>query len=85
MNIEDLGLEVKRNPISKVRYSFHEGKWFVEYKLKEPRYYFDKWLWYTDGKYRNYVDARTRAEFLANNGYFETVQKKSQTYDVKGE
>ena len=85
MNIEQLGLQVKKNPITQVRCSFHEGKWFVEYRLKKPRFYFDKWWWYDDSKYANYADAHARAEFLAATGYFETLEKIVHIYDVEGE
>lgn len=85
MNIEDLGYQIKKTQITKVRCSFHEGKWFVEYRLKLPRFYFDKWWWYDDSKYANYLDANARAEFLSATGYIEALEKKSHVYDVKGE
>lgn len=83
MNIEDLGYQLKRIPIKQVKCSFHEGKWFVEYRLTKPRFYFDKWWWYDDSKYANYADANARAEFLAATGYYETLERKSHVYDVK--
>jgi hypothetical protein len=85
MNIEDLGYQIKKNPITQVRCSFHEGKWFVEYRLKKSRFFIDKWWWYDDSKYANYLDAHARAEFLASVGYYETMEKKVHIYDVKGE
>lgn len=87
MNIEDIGLQIVKTPITQVKCSFHEGKWHVEYR-KPAKGIFSFYLkrhWYHDSKYSNYLDAHHRAEFLAATGYLEGFEEKSHIYDVKGE
>lgn len=81
MNIEDLGFEIKKNPINQVRLSFHENKWYVEYRKNSKVPFLNKW-WYDDSKYSSYIDANARAEFLAAAGYYETLEKKLHIYNV---
>ena len=83
--IEDIGYEIVKIPVSKVRVSHYKHKWFVEYRLKKPKFVVDRWWWYDDSKYANYLDAHNRAEFLSATGYIESLERKSHVYDVKGE
>jgi len=87
MNIEDLGLQIVKNPITKVKCSFHEGKWHVEYRKpgKGILSFYTKRHWYHDSMFSNYLDAHARAEVLAATGYYETTEKKFHIYDVQGE
>lgn len=82
MNISDLGLEVVLNPIKQVRLQFHGGKWYVEYRRK-PKYFLDCWWWFDDSTYSNYIDAVARAQMLAAQGGTETLERKTQFFEVK--
>ena len=84
MNIEDLGYQILRSPITQVKCSFHEGKWHVEYRKpgKGLFGFITRKHWFHDSKYSNYLEAHTRAEVLAATGYYETLEKKFHIYDV---
>jgi hypothetical protein len=76
MNIEDLGLEIVYDPITKVRLQFHAGHWYVEYQRK-PKYFFDRWWWFDDSKYAEYNDAFVRAQMLAAEGGTKVIKHKT--------
>lgn len=82
---DDLGYGLIKRYITQVKVSNSKGKWYVEYRLKNPRFYFDKWWWYDDSIHSNYSDAAVRAQVLAGLGYFEHFEKKKQfIIEVKG-
>ena len=82
--LDDIGLEIVKYPIKKVRVQFHAGLWYVEYQRK-PKYYFDQWWWFDDSIHSNYSDAAVRAQVLTALGYFEKFEKKKQfILEVKG-
>lgn len=82
MNIEDLGLEIKLSPIKQVRLQHHNNKWYVEYR-RAPKYFFDRWWWFDDSVYSNYIDAVARAQMLAAEGGTKTLEHKTQFFEVK--
>lgn len=65
--IDYFGKELELKPINKVRVRFRDGRWFVEYRTK-------KWLfnfWDVEGQYRDFIDAKNKAEAMkAQGGYF---------------
>lgn len=65
--IDYFGKELVLKPINKVRVRFHDGKWAVEYRFK-------KWFinfWGVEGQYRDFVDAKAKADTLkAQGGFF---------------
>ena len=82
--IDDIGYEIVKVPITKVRVSHYQDKWYVEYKLAKPKFYVDRWWWYDDSTHATYVDAVTRAQILVGFGFFENVVKKNKIiFDVK--
>lgn len=83
--INDNGFDVKKVRITQVRVSPHRGKWYVEYRRKNPRFWiFDKWWWYDDSIHSNYCDAVVRARVLVACGYVEAIRnKKQEVYSVK--
>lgn len=72
-SLADHGLQVVKHPIKQVRVQFHNGHWYVEYRRK-PRYFFDKWWWFDDGKYAEYPEAFVRAQMLAAEGGIKEVK-----------
>ena len=81
MDISNLGLEVVLKPIKKVRLQFHSGKWYVEYRRK-PKYFLDRWWWFDDSTYSNYIDAVARAQMLAAQGGTESLERKTEFFEV---
>jgi hypothetical protein len=81
MDISNLGLEIVLNPIKKVRLQFHGGKWYVEYRRK-PKYFLDRWWWFDDSTYSNYIDAVARAHMLAAQGGTESLERKTEFFVV---
>jgi hypothetical protein len=81
MDIKDLGLYMKKNPVLKVRVTFYSGKWYVEYQRK-PQWFLDKWWWFDDGVFNDFTDARARAQKLWSQGYYETPERRSFDFDV---
>jgi hypothetical protein len=82
MNIEDLGLEVIKHPITQVRVQPHAGRWYVEYRRK-PRYFFDKWWWFDDSIFTDFRDAYNRAQILAVEGGVSEVKQRTIEISVK--
>lgn len=82
-SMEDLGLEYVQTPIVSVRIHRTDQQWLVEYK-KQPMWYapWSYFWWYNDGKYVDYKDAVTRAQTLANQGYYLKLRYKSDNYIV---
>lgn len=66
--MKDLGLEYVKWPITHVRIHRTDGQWLVEYRRK-PKWFFDQWWWFNDGKYVEYNDASARASILSSQGY----------------
>lgn len=82
MNIEDLGLEEYRHPITKIKLSFYHGKWYVEYRRK-PKYFFDRWWWFNDSVHTSYVDAQLRANNLASDGTVLELKHKAVKIEIE--
>ena len=80
--LDDLGLEIVKHPITKVRLQFHAGKWYVEYRRK-PQFFFDRWWWFDDSIYADYKDAYVRAQTLAAEGGASEVKYKTIEFDVQ--
>ena len=81
--IDEIGYEIQRIPIKKVRVSSYGDKWYVEYRLAKPKYIIDRWWWYDDSTHATYTDAITRAQVLSGFGYHEIVTKKNKIeFDV---
>ena len=84
-SIEDIGYEIIKQPITKVRVTDYRGKWYVEYRLKTSKYALNQWWWYDDSIHSNYSDAAVRAQILVSFGYFEQLKKRKQfILEVKG-
>jgi hypothetical protein len=81
-SLEDLGLEIVKHPITKVRVQFHAGKWYVEYR-RQAKYIFDRWWWFDDSIYSDYKDAYVRAQTLASDGGVSEIKHKALEFDVK--
>jgi len=79
--LEDLGLEIIKNPIKRVRLQFHAGLWYVEYQ-RPAKYYVDGWWWFDDSKYAEYKDAYARAHQLANEGGTKEMRRKTLTFEA---
>ncbi len=79
--MSDLGLEYVKWPITHVRIHRTDGQWLVEYRRK-PKWFFDKWWWFNDGKYVQYNDAKTRAAKLAGQGYALSTKYIKDNYVV---
>lgn len=76
--IDYFGKELVLRPINKVRVRFRDGKWHVEYRAK-------KWLfnfWNVEGQYRDFVDAKQKAEVLKAQGGFFTLKDMVIEMDV---
>ena len=52
LTIKDIGLEVIKWPITKVRVGKVDDRWLVEYRRK-AKWVLDRWWWFDDGKYIN--------------------------------
>ena len=74
---DDLGYERVKVPITKVRVSLFNKKWYVEYRQKTKNW-FTKWWWFDDSIHSNYSDAAVRAQVLSALGYFEKFEKKKR-------
>lgn len=81
MTISDIGMEVVKIPITHVRIHRADNQWHVEYRRK-PQWFFDKWWWFSDGKYVLHVDAAARAELLTEFGYATSIRYKKESYKV---
>ena len=76
--IDHFGKELVLKPINKVRVRFHDGKWAVEYRTK-------KWLfnfWGVEGQYREFMDAKAKAEVLQLQGGFFILKDMVLEMDV---
>ena len=83
-NMDDLGLEYVKWPITHVRIHRTDGQWLVEYRRK-PKWILDRWWWFNDGKYVSYTDASARAAKLSSQGYYLSVRYKRDNYVVINE
>jgi len=75
IDLKDLGYEIVEVPIRQVRVINHGKRWFVEYRLKNSRFWFDKWWWYDDSIHSDFSDASVRAYVLNATGKFERLKK----------
>ena len=82
MTLSDIGMEIIKVPITDVRIHRVDKQWLVEYR-RNPKWYFDKWWWFNDGKYVHHNDASARAEILVKFGYVTETKYKMETYKVK--
>lgn len=81
LTIKDIGLEVIKWPITKVRVGKVDDRWLVEYRRK-AKWVFDRWWWFDDGKYIDYREAVARAQSIASAGYITTIRNAKPTFDV---
>jgi len=79
--LENLGLEIIKHPIKRVRLQFHSGLWYVEYQ-RPARYYVDGWWWFDDSTHPEYADAFKRAQQLANDGGTKEMRRKTLTFET---
>ena len=82
MQIEDLGLEIIKHPITHVRVQPHGSRWYVEYRRK-PKYFLDGWWWFDDSIFTDFRDAYNRAQILAAEGGISEVRKRVIEINVK--
>lgn len=80
--LEELGYEIIKHPIMRVRVQQHAGKWYVEYQRK-PRYVLDRWWWFDDSIHPEFKDAYTRAEELSKEGGTKEIKFKEIHFDMK--
>lgn len=76
--IDHFGKELVLRPINKVRVRFRDGRWSVEYRAR-------KWLinfWSVEGRYRDFADAKVKAEQLTAQGGFFTLKDTMLEMDV---
>ena len=76
--IDYFGKELVLKPINKVRVRVIDGKWNVEYRTK--KWFFN--FWNVEGQYRDFVDAKAKAETLKAQGGFFTLQDMVLEMDV---
>lgn len=81
LTIKDIGLEVIKWPITKVRVGKVDDRWLVEYRRK-AKWVLDRWWWFDDGKYIDYREAVARAQAIAAAGYVTTIRNATPTFDV---
>jgi len=81
LTIKDIGLEVIKWPITKVRVGKVDDRWLVEYRRK-AKWVLDRWWWFDDGKYIDYREAVARAQAIAAAGYITTIRNAKPTFDV---
>ena len=79
--LEDIGLEVIKHPIKKVRVQHHAGLWYVEYQ-RVPKYFIDAWWWFDDSKHPEYKDAFVRAQELTAEGGIKEIKHKTLVFEV---
>ena len=80
-DMSELGLEYLQWPITRVRVHRTDGQWLVEYK-RVPKWYFDQFWWFNDGKFVDYTDAQDRACKLFAQGYVLSVRYRKDNYEV---
>ena len=81
LTIKDIGLEVIKWPITKVRVGKVDDRWLVEYRRK-AKWVLDRGWWFDDGKYIDYREAVARARAIAIAGYVTTIKNATPTFDV---
>ena len=81
LTIKDIGLEVIKWPITKVRVGKVDDRWLVEYRRK-AKWVFDRWWWFDDSKYIDYREAVARAQAISAAGYITTIRNATPTFDV---
>ena len=81
LTIKDIGLEVIKWPITKVRVGKVDDRWLVEYRRK-AKWVLDRWWWFDDGKYIDYREAVARAQAIAAAGYITAIRNAKPTFDV---
>jgi hypothetical protein len=81
LNINDIGLEIAKTEITKARVGKVDNMWLVEYRRK-PKWFFDRWWWFDDGKYIDYREAVARAKVLAEAGYVSKLLTAKPMFDV---
>ena len=81
LNINDIGLELEKTYINRTRVGKVDNVWLVEYRRK-PKWFFDRWWWFNDGKYVDYREAVNRAKFLAETGYVTKLVTSKPVFDV---
>ena len=81
LNINEVGLEIVKWPITKVRVGKVDDRWLVEYRRK-PKWVLDRWWWFDDGKYIDYREAVARAQSMASVGYITSIKNARPVFDV---
>lgn len=82
MYIQDLCHEYIRVPVKKVRMRKFGRFWVVEYRMKHPRWIWDKFWWYDESLHSCPAEAAARANILALNGYVDKV-KSHKNYNIE--
>lgn len=80
-DMSELGLEYVQWPIAHVRIHRTDGQWLVEYRRK-PKWFFDRFWWFNDGKFADFTDAQDRAYRLAAQGYVLSVRYRTDCIEV---
>ena len=81
LKIKDIGLEIVKWPITKVRVGKVDDRWLVEYRRK-PKWLFDGWWWFDDSKYIEYNEAVARAQLLSSRGYITYTKVSAPVFEV---
>lgn len=79
--LSDYTLEYETRPIRSVRVKYMSGRWYVIYRRK-PRFFFDRWWWFTDSMHTLYNDAYIRGVQMAEDGYYVTPNKAERNFKV---
>jgi hypothetical protein len=85
ITIDHHGKQLRHNPVTKIRVRFREGRWFVEFK--EPKKFLFiplSGVWQIEGSYRDFFDAKQRAECMKMQGGYFTLVDVELNYDVDG-
>jgi len=76
--IDYFGKELVLKPINKVRVRFRDGSWHVECRSKKLLFS----VWNVEGQYREFMDAKNRADTLKAQGGFFVLQDMTIEMDV---
>lgn len=85
ITLDHHGKELKLNPVTKIRVRFRDGRWFVEYKESRKFLFIPlKGIWQVEGSYRDFFDAKQRADCMKMQGGYYTIVDSEIDYDVDG-
>jgi hypothetical protein len=83
-DMAELGLEYVSWPITHVRIHRTDNQWLVEYRRK-PKWFFDQWWWFNDGKFVDYTDAQDRAAKLLAQGFVLSTRYRTDYMEVNND